>query len=1274
MPVSLEQFIQQLQDSGILASETLQGFLPPQANPKDVEALAKSLVRKKALTEFQAREFYRGNGQSLILDNYVLLEKIGQGGMGQVFKARHRRMDRTVAIKVLPASTMKDPATVARFEREVRAASRLTHPNIVTAFDAGRVGNTHFLVMELVEGRDLSALVKQDGPLSLQVALKAILDAARGLEAAHRHGIIHRDIKPANLFLDKQGTVKILDMGLARLDGEVTAQAELTATGMIMGTVDYMAPEQALSTRTADARADVYSLGCSLYYLLTAKALYDGDTLMAKLLAHRDQPLPSVCALCPTAPQQLDSVLHRMIAKSVEARYQTMTDVIADLERLNSSPDTITHISAGKVEDAPTVTHVMKVVPDGTSQTAVTGSVNLGNSATYSASLSLNKTLKTMFGLRNRQGLVLLGATAVGILLILASWFMLPQRPARGLAVPKSTPGQSNPPKLTDPQSKPKTDSETKAAPQQVAVVTPEAKKPVVIPKLTWPAPPLPTQIADPPRLSDWLKGRKERTVAKDGSGEFKTIQEAVNALKTGEVVRVLDKGPYLEALYLEPPPDTGLVSEVGTVVESSGMRKKSHPSDPARNMLLTGADGFRLSGFAFVEGDAGDNRSWEGCFWTSACSDTVLENCLFHFDRQSTAEVVPVLRMTLRTIRNNQLPCVVRNCVFNGPALLDSSITLDVASVVTFEQNWFRDVRKYTSILVSGKLKCARIRENVIENDSPETISLLDVENSAMLEITNNTLTRGSINIVTNMRTGPPAGMTILNNLLGVPPTFNQRITGRDQFDQAAKNWYVHGNVPRVLDPKSAQLKMGDDQVTGDADFLSTEKSLPNFLRIPAVGFAAQNGLSSPWPPQLGALPPGPAPETGDWFSRLRVQWQDVLLDRMLTESPDTVVIGGIQLPKKVDEPAPFEDWLKGRKILTVSQAGKGNFSTLKAAFENLKAGQVVEILDRGPYRETIFVKGVADAGLFSRHGAIVEVNGKSEGGSPGHFIIAPDRFRIHGVMFTAPPVAVPDLKGATLMVQVTTGFVIENCLFRSKHPEDYCFLAYWPEQGSSWPVLNLRDNIFDTGPTINCKLPTPRSVTIVERNWFRNLQGSPYSFRIYRQCGKTVVRNNIFSSEKPAPILVYDSAGSGVVEVTNNTDLSGGLEATESVGPAQMIVLNNVLGGSIRFSTELKDKLPEAIKLWQVSNNVYLQEPTGETGFPRSETDYVAQPMFLSRDPSLPDYLHLPANAPEARRGKRGDWPAYLGAFPPGPPPPEGTWFSRLRTHWIDAPAPAK
>ncbi len=190
----------------------------------------------------------------------------------------------------------------------------------------------HYIIMEYVDGVDLAALVQNTGPLPVGKAIEAVLQAAQGLEYAHSQGIIHRDIKPHNLLMDPNGIIKILDMGLARFEEDAAGDEGLTSTGVIMGTLDFMSPEQAVDTHTADARADIYSLGCTLFYLLGARPMYGGNSAVQKLLAHREQPIPALREACPTAPDVLDSIYRRMVAKNPTERYQTMTELIADLK------------------------------------------------------------------------------------------------------------------------------------------------------------------------------------------------------------------------------------------------------------------------------------------------------------------------------------------------------------------------------------------------------------------------------------------------------------------------------------------------------------------------------------------------------------------------------------------------------------------------------------------------------------------------------------------------------------------------------------------------------------------------------------------------------------------------------------------------------------------------------------------------------------------------------------------------------------------------------
>ena len=352
---------------------------------------------------------------------YKILGLVGQGGMGAVYKAEHRLMERLVALKVISRSFTANPQAVERFRREVKAAAKLSHANIVTAHDAEQAGDLHFLVMEFVEGVSLDRLVAKQGVPTVPQACGLIRQAALGLQHAHEKGMVHRDIKPANLMVTRRGQIKILDFGLARLAREMaspetqamTADAadsgNATTAGMILGTPDYIAPEQAADSRQADIRADIYSLGCTFYFLLTGQPPFPKGTVMQKLASHMHTAPASVAQRRPEIPAEVAAIVERMMRKNPADRYQTPGEVAKDLaavqkgtaaslpklEELKPADDLFAGLDLATVPAAPTI----QLQP-----AAATGDIS-------------------DWFIQNRRLVTMIGAIAGGVLLVaLCAW------------------------------------------------------------------------------------------------------------------------------------------------------------------------------------------------------------------------------------------------------------------------------------------------------------------------------------------------------------------------------------------------------------------------------------------------------------------------------------------------------------------------------------------------------------------------------------------------------------------------------------------------------------------------------------------------------------------------------------------------------------------------------------------------------------------------------------------------------------------------------------
>ena len=337
----LEEFVANLRRSGLLDPPTVDAYVETLVGVTSARHAISLFVRDGVLTPFQCRLLAEGKYRGFLVNaKYKILELIAVGGMGAVYLCEHMLMRRLVAMKVLPRETSATPGSVERFLREARAVAALDHPNLVRAFDVDRLGNgnNHCLVLEFVDGVSLHQLVEKHGRQPVDRAVGAIVQAAEGLHYAHQAGLIHRDVKPSNVLLSRSGTVKILDLGLARFfDDKADNLTRQHGENAILGTADFIAPEQAMNA-PIDTRADVYSLGCTLYYLLTGRPPFPDGSATNKMLWHQTRDPDPIADLVPNIPQGLVDVIGRMMAKSPDNRYASMVDAADALQPFCTSP------------------------------------------------------------------------------------------------------------------------------------------------------------------------------------------------------------------------------------------------------------------------------------------------------------------------------------------------------------------------------------------------------------------------------------------------------------------------------------------------------------------------------------------------------------------------------------------------------------------------------------------------------------------------------------------------------------------------------------------------------------------------------------------------------------------------------------------------------------------------------------------------------------------------------------------------------------------------
>ncbi len=341
-PSNTAEFVELVQKSGLVEEAQLRAYLKqlaesPTGMPPDPARLAGVMVRDGILTYFQAEQILQGKYKRFTIGKYKVLERLGAGGMGQVYLCEHLLMRRRAAIKVLPTSKSQDPASLERFYREARAIAAVDHPNIVRAYDIDQADNLHFLVMEYVDGVSLQELVKKIGPLPYLRACHYIYGAAVGLQHVHEIGLVHRDIKPGNILVDRSGVVKILDLGLARFFHE-TDELTKKYDENILGTADYLSPEQAVDSHQVDIRTDIYSLGATFYYLLAGHPPFPDGTVTQKLIWHQYRDPKPIQEIRSDVPAEICAIIAKMMQKSPDKRYQTPAEVMSALAPWVTTP------------------------------------------------------------------------------------------------------------------------------------------------------------------------------------------------------------------------------------------------------------------------------------------------------------------------------------------------------------------------------------------------------------------------------------------------------------------------------------------------------------------------------------------------------------------------------------------------------------------------------------------------------------------------------------------------------------------------------------------------------------------------------------------------------------------------------------------------------------------------------------------------------------------------------------------------------------------------
>jgi len=746
---------------------------------------------------------------------YDLIEKIGQGGMGAVYRARNRMSKKDVAVKVMSTAQVDSPVARARFESEVQVSAELdSHPNIVATHHAGQDGEWLYLVMERISGIDAGQLIARHGPIPLADACEIAYRTALALQHAHARQLTHRDVKPSNVMIGQSGEVKVLDFGLTRAVrcmGEFPSEPnrELTSHGAILGTPRFMAPEQFHDSRHADIRSDIFSLGMTLYYLLFGCDPFQRtDADIGKTWSDLDRLPPlSLAARHPDLVPELCPILEQMLAIDPGDRFQTPREVAAALK-----PLTIGH----------NLRRLAEPFAIGTEVVQHEDTIGLGNPSQNMRKASW------------LAGLV--------VMLVCAGW-------AVGW-----TPSSVRPSKA--PNAETNTGDRTSRTDEGV-------------------------HPTEPPTLDAWLDGRTVLTVAQDGAAQFQTIAAALAALTPGAVVEILDEGPYFERMDLEAPPeDCGIVSRCGTVIalrhDDWAPAETGRPEDQFRGHEFPEANGIRLSGLTLIgqyQPNAALLTAWKSC-------GIVVDDCgLYVVDDRTGVNSGTDIAFGQTEFGPTGRPNVISDNITN----------LNIASYLSSQRSQTLICRNliltdtWGSMAANIEGKCTGTHEYLVRNNVVvagdnaggqwQNWTWQD-RDSQHFVMHNNTLVMPGSHLMFNVPTFSRFkelihGARIQNNIiLGLHGIVFEAEAER-RLNDIRRDWVITHNGYSITGSKSTILPPDMTDVLLRPEAVETNPAAVSFGRIPLEGPLATSGAADDLPSYIGAVPPGPPPDDGDWLTQ---------------------------------------------------------------------------------------------------------------------------------------------------------------------------------------------------------------------------------------------------------------------------------------------------------------------------------------------------------------------------------------------------------------------